>query len=135
MELSFVYGLKKVGLPLVITSGELNNWCFLLDTGSTHNIIFSFVYEHFKDKFKAMNVGTNIMGIEGDSKPTSIVEGTFNFGGNDYTSTFCILDANDAMNQIFTESGIQIHGIIGTQFLIENAWVVDYKKFVVYENE
>lgn len=47
MEFPLTYGLRKTGLPLILTSGKLKNVCFLIDTGSTHNSIFSFVYEHF----------------------------------------------------------------------------------------
>ena len=38
---------EKVGLQLVTTSGKLKNFCFLIDTGATHNILFSYVYECF----------------------------------------------------------------------------------------
>lgn len=52
MEFPLTYGLRKTGLPLILTSGKLKNVCFLIDTGSTHNSIFSFVYDHFKDEFQ-----------------------------------------------------------------------------------
>ena len=48
-QLSF--GLEKTGMPLILTSGKKKNVCFLIDTSSTCNILFSFVYEHFKDEF------------------------------------------------------------------------------------
>ena len=51
MEFPLTLGLQKSGLPLILTSGELKNICFLIDTGSTHNILFDFVYNHFKDEF------------------------------------------------------------------------------------
>jgi len=35
-----ILGLEKVGLQLVTTSGKLKNFCFLIDTGATHNILF-----------------------------------------------------------------------------------------------
>ena len=28
--------------------------CFLIDTGATHNILFAYVYEHFKNEFKVL---------------------------------------------------------------------------------
>lgn len=61
MEFPLTLGLQKTGLPLIISS---DNLCFLIDTGSTHNTLFSFVYEHFKDRFKVLEERRNIIGID-----------------------------------------------------------------------
>ena len=52
MEFPLTYGLRKTGLPLILTSGKLKNVCFLIDTGSTHNSIFSFVTTILKMSFR-----------------------------------------------------------------------------------
>ena len=111
--------------------GKLKNLCFLIDTGSTHNTLFDFVYEHFKDEFKLLDSTCRTMGIEGHYKETPVIEATFNFEGIDYTSTFSVLDAADAIIQVQEETGVQIHGVLGTQFLIENKWIVDFDKLIV----
>lgn len=131
MEFPLLFGLQKTGLPLIITSGKLKNLCFLIDTGSTHNILFSYVYEHFSDEFKILNNTQNIMGIEGEYKETPIIEGTFNFEGKDYTSTFYVFNATNAVVHIEEETGVQIHGILGIQFLIENKWVINFDKNII----
>ena len=61
MEFPLALGLEKTGLPLIISS---DNLCFFIDTGSTHNTLFSFVYEHFKDRFKVLEERRNIIGID-----------------------------------------------------------------------
>lgn len=131
MEFSLTFGLEKTGLPLIVTSGRLKNLCFFIDTGATHNVLFSYVYEHFKDKFKTLDEKQNIMGIEGHYEETSIIEATFNFEGIDYTSTFSVFDATDAVQQIQEETGVQIHGVLGTQFLLENGWNIDFDKLKI----
>ena len=131
MEFPLTLGLQKTGLPLIITSGKLKNLCFLIDTGSTHNILFSYVYEHFSDEFKILNNTQNIMGIEGEYKETPIIEGTFNFEGKDYTSTFSVFNATNAVVQVEEETGVQIHGILGIQFLIENKWVINFDNNII----
>lgn len=131
MEFPLLFGLQKTGLPLIITSGKLKNLCFLIDTGSTHNILFSYVYEHFSDEFKILNNTQNIMGIEGEYKETPIIEGTFNFEGKDYTSTFSIFNATNAVVQVEEETSVQIHGILGIQFLIENKWIINFDKNII----
>ena len=56
---------------------------------------------------------------------------TFNFEGRDYTSTFSVLDASEAIKQVQDETGIQIHGVLGVQFLIENKWIIDFEQMRV----
>lgn len=134
MEFPLTLGLQKIGLPLIMTSGRLKNICFLIDTGATHNILFKFVYEHFKKEFKILKGKQSIMGIEGHYKESPIIEATFNFEGTDYTSTFSVVDASDAVAQIQEETGMQIHGILGIPFLVENEWIVDFETCTVKTN-
>lgn len=135
MEFPLTFGLQKTGLPLIVTSGKLKNLCFLIDTGSTHNTLFSFVYEHFKDEFKLLDSSYRTMGIEGHYKEVPVIEATFNFEGVDYTSTFAVLNASEAIAQVQEETGVQIHGVLGNQFLMENNWIIDFKKCVITNNE
>lgn len=131
MEFPLTFGLPKTGLPLIITSGKLKNMCFLIDTGATHNILFTYVYEHFQNEFKHLDKKQNIMGIEGHYKEVPIIEATFNFEGRDFTSTFSVLDATDAVMQVQKETGVQIHGILSTDFLMENNWIIDFEKLKI----
>ena len=57
LKTNFKYALKRVGLPLIITNNE-PHLCLLIDTGSTHNILFSFVLEAYPELFNLMNVET-----------------------------------------------------------------------------
>ena len=137
MEFPLIFGLQKTGLPLIVTSGKLKNLCFLVDTGATHNVLFTYVYEHFKNEFKILNGTQNITGIEGEYKETPLIEATFNFEGNDYTSTFSVLDASEAVTQVQEETGVQIHGILSTDFLIKNKWIINFDKLIIstYDSE
>lgn len=125
------FGLEKIGLPLILTSGRKKNVCFLIDTGSTHNTLFSFVYEHFKDDFRIIEENQETMGIESRFQESITVEGTFNFEGTEYTSTFAVVKANDRITQLQEDTGVQLHGILGIHFLIENKWKIDFEKMIV----
>ena len=129
MEFPLTFGVQKTGLPLIVTSGKLKNMCFLIDTGSTHNTLFDFVYEHFKDEFKLLDSTCRTMGIEGHYKET------FNFEGVDYTSTFSVLNATDAIAQVQEETGVQIHGVLGIEFLIKNKWIIDFETYNIKCND
>lgn len=135
MEFPLTFGLQKVGLPLIITSGKLKNICFLIDTGATHNTLFDFVYEHFKREFKLLDGTYKTMGIEGHYQEVPMIEATFNFEGKDYSSVFAVLDASDAVKQVQKETGIQIHGVLGTAFLLENNWIIDFEQMKVTDGK
>lgn len=128
MEFPLKFGLHKTGLPLIISS---DNLCFLIDTGSTHNTLFGFVYEHFKDRFKVLEEKRSIIGIDGVQHEAPTIEATFNFEGNDYTSIFSVFDASEAVTQVQEETGVQIHGILSTKFLLENKWIIDFNKLII----
>ena len=131
MRFSLNFGIEKTGKPLILTSGKKKNVCFLIDTGSTHNTLFSFVYEHFKDDFRIIEEDQKTMGIESRFQDSTTVEGTFNFDGTEYTSTFEVVKANDTITQLQEETGVQLHGILGIPFLMENKWKIDFEKMIV----
>ena len=135
MEYPIHYGLEKTGLPLILTTDNPKNLCFLIDTGSTNDVIFDFVYQHFKDYFTLTDESQDIMGIDGSLKPTIIVNSDLQFEDLRYKTPFVILEANDAITQIQAETGIQIHGILGTPFLIENKCLIDFDKLIIKSNE
>lgn len=134
MEFPLTFGLQKTGLPLIVSSGKLKNLCFLIDTGATHNVLFTYVYEHFRSEFKLLSEKQNIMGIEGHCKETPIIEATFDFEGSEYTSTFSVFDATEAIAQVQQETGVRIHGILSTDFLIQNKWIINFDKLIISTN-
>lgn len=131
MKYPIHYGLEKAGLPLILTTDNPKNLCFLIDTGSTNDVIFDFVYQHFKDYFTLTAESQNIMGIDGSLKPTIIVNADLQFDDLRYKAPFVVLEANDAITQVQTETGIQIHGILGMPFLLDNKLVLDFNNLKV----
>lgn len=131
MKYSIHFGLEKAGLPLILTTDKPKNLCFLIDTGSTNDVIFDFEYQQFKDYFTLTAESQNIMGIDGPLKPTIIVNADLQFDDLKYKSPFVVLEANDAINQVQSETGIQIHGVLGIPFLMENKCLIDFGKLII----
>ena len=105
MEFPLYWGLQKIGLPLIVVTctddtGTTRDLCLLIDTGSTNNIMFSFVYEHFQKGFKSLDKQGSVMGFEGQQHETPQIEATFDFEGQNYTSIFSVLDVSDGMKHI-----------------------------------
>lgn len=89
MEFPLTLGLQKTGLPLIATSGKPKNLCFLVDTGATHNVLFTYVFEHFKNEFKVLGDYQSTMGIEGNYKEYPTIEATFTFEGIVTLKLYC----------------------------------------------
>lgn len=130
MEIPIEYSLTKLGLPLIVTSSK-PNLCFLIDTGATHNIVFSYVYEEIPQYFSSLQDTSCLMGIEGTQQRTNQVEASISFDNRESIIPFSVMDANAAILQIQKESGIQIHGILGIPFLTQNKWILDFNNLSV----
>ena len=132
MEFPLYWGLQKTGLPLIVVTctddtGTARELCLLIDTGSTNNILFSFVYEHFQKNFKSLKEQGSIMGFEGQQHETPQIEATFD-------SIFSVLDVSDGMKHVQEDSGVQIHGVLGIHFLVDYEWIIDFNELKILNN-
>lgn len=131
MEFPIQFSLERVGLPLIKSTDNPKNLCFLIDTGSTNDVIFDFVFEHFKNHFTITSESQNIMGIDGSFKPSIIVNADLQFDDVSYKAPLVVLEANDAISQVQEETGIQIHGVLGIPFLFKNKCLIDFDKLMI----
>lgn len=132
MRYSLNYGLGKSQLPIILVDVKGEYLCFILDTGSTCSLIDSTVVEYFKDIVEPVG-DYFISGIEGTKHKVDMIILPFNFEGQIYKPKFCVKPLLDAFSCIEQESGIQIHGLIGTDFLLENKWIIDFNKIEIRE--
>ena len=130
MNIPISYSISKVGLPLIVTSSK-PKLCFLIDTGATHNIMFSYVYEELPSYFSTLDHSLKMIGIEGTENNVSQVKTNLCFENKEAAVIFSVLEATNAVRQIQQESGIQIHGILGIPFLIQNKWILDFNNLTV----
>ena len=130
MKIPIEYSLTKLGLPLIITSSK-PNLCFLIDTGATHNIVFSYVYEELSQYFSSLLDTSCLMGIEGTQQKANQVETSISFDNKESKVTFSVMEANAVILQVQKESGVQIHGILGIPFLTQNKWILDFNTLTV----
>lgn len=119
------YGLNKAKLPIIMVKVEDKYLCFILDTGSTCCLIDSNVVEYFKDIVEPIG-DYSISGIDGTKHNVDVVILPFNFEGYTYKPKFCVQPLSDAFKSIEEDNGIQVHGLLGTDFMLENKWIIDF---------
>lgn len=132
MYYSLYYGFHSTRLPIILVDVKGEHLCFILDTGSTCSLIDSTVVEYFKDIVEPVG-DYCISGIEGTKHKVDMIILPFNFEGQLYKPKFCVRPLLDAFKGIEDESEIQIHGLLGTDFLLENKWIIDFNKIEIRE--
>lgn len=132
MEFPLTYGLETASLALICTTDDL---IFMLDTGANHSVLFTYTYEHLKETLKDLDGTREMMGMEGSKVAMNRVEGTINILGKDYTHVFSIFDGSKTFGAIQEKTGIQIHGILGLDFMVKYRWILDFERYVVIEKE
>ena len=130
MKYSLSHGLTSIGLPTIPVEVNNKKLCFILDTGSTCILIDSTVVEYFKDIIELVG-DYYISGIEGTKHKVDMITLPFNFEGQIYKPKFCVRPLLDAFKSIEDESGIQVHGLIGTDFLLKNKWIIDFNELKI----
>ena len=99
---------------------------FDIDTGSSYNIIFDYVYNQFPQGFEATNKSSDIFGIDGKYNTCPTVKCNLCFDNQSYETEFQVICANDAVNNVQKDLGVQLHGVLGMQFLKDNNCVIDF---------
>lgn len=72
-------------------------------------------------------------GIDGEVKssmPTCTME--VKYKDNPFEDTFTILNMDSAFRQVKEDSGVQLHGILGSLFFQKYKYVIDFKSLVAY---
>ena len=120
------YGLLKAKLPLIPVEVKGNSLCFLLDTGATHNILDSKVASYFEEIITPVGEG-NLISLAGITEAAKRVNLPFTFEGKEYDTIFTVFDTTNSFEQVEKESGIPIHGLLGTEFLLEHEWTINFE--------
>ena len=129
MDIPLNYSIQKTGLPLIVTSSK-PHLCFLVDSGSTHNLIFSYVLTAL-DEIRPIDTNTSITGITGNAIESKQIDYGVAFGETWYDCTWSIVEAPQVIIQLQNETGLQVHGILGVPFLTQNEWIIDFKNLTI----
>lgn len=131
VNMSFKEAMDLVELPVVTFLNGDKKLNFLLDTGSNISQINSSVLP-FLDYKKVEEKNMDVIGIEGNKVNTEFCEMTITYKGQEFVNKFCIHDLDDAFAIVREESGVQIHGILGSLFFQKYKYVFDFASLIAY---
>jgi hypothetical protein len=123
--------ISKTGLvyvPFTCNGKELN---FLLDTGSTISYIDAQTAVELGCKFKRCS--EVVTGLGGDQEITEYCEIKLETPTTVTEIELPLANFKYAFSQVEEESGIEIHGLLGNNFLLASKYVIDYDKMMVFK--
>lgn len=129
-EISFREAMDLAELPVITFYNGDRKINFLLDTGSNisylnKNIVSSLVVESTGEE-------SNIIGIEGNKVNCKICKMIIRRKNQEFEEEFSIADLDKAFRIVKEESGVQIHGILGSRFFEKYKYVLDFKDYIAY---
>lgn len=135
MRFNISFSIQTLGLPVIPVKlfNETNSSLLIIDTGSDRSIMDIAVYNHFKDKITNSEQGQNIITTNGTTSSTLTAIFDFTIDDNQkYSEPFTCMECSVGFDQIEKETGYQLHGILGTDFLVKHQWKIDFEKLQIH---
>lgn len=129
-KMSFREAMDLAEMPVVTFYQGDKKFNFLLDTGSNYSHISKEAAKEIQGEI--MKAQAKVSGI-GEGTTSGVCRTTLSYKGADYDIDLSITDhLTDAFAAIKTETGVQVHGLIGNQFFQKHKYVLDFEELVAY---
>lgn len=128
--ISFRQGFELTELPVITLWQGDKKYNFLLDTGSNNSVIDSNVLKHME--YEKIEKSTSFCGVEGISKTLPICRITVSYKDKKYPYEYVINDMKEVFGSIKKETGVTLHGIIGSKFFNQFKYILDFEELIAY---
>ena len=129
-KISFKEAMDLVELPVVTFYNGDTKLNFLLDTGSNVSYINSSIIPLLVHEKTDKEMDT--IGIEGNKVSNQFCKMSVTYKNQVFEEEFSIADLDEAFGVVKQESGVQIHGILGSKFFERYRYVLDFKELIAY---
>lgn len=129
-NISFREAMDLVELPIITFYNKDTKLNFLLDTGSDLSYINKSILPSLE--YVEINESRNIISVGGNSQSLGCCNMTVTYKSQKFIDRFYISDLDEAFRAIKAETGVQIHGILGSKFFVKYKYVLDFKDLIAY---
>ena len=129
-RISFKESMDLVDLPIITFYSNDTKINFLLDTGSDSSYINKSMLENLK--YTKTNKKNYVIGIEGNSVESFTCNIDILYKDKIFTEEFSICDLDRAFTTVKQETGVQIHGILGSKFFKKYRYIIDFNELMAY---
>ncbi len=128
-RIRFLGDAAVYGLPFIrIEEGVFEGVVFMIDTGANDNVLAGKAYKQLEEFFSDEEGTSSLFGIDGKAVEAPHVSAALSFCGKEFKMMFLVREEDDAFVRLSTEVGFPVCGIIGTKFMAEHGWVIDFGK-------
>lgn len=129
---SFKESMDLTSLPVITFYNNGKKLNLLLDTGANNSVLNARELEGCL--YTKMDAVGTLSGLEGVKRRVEYVKMELSYLKDVFEANFQVTDMNQAFDGIKQESGVMIHGILGTAFFEKYKYIIDFEKFIAYSN-
>lgn len=131
--MSFKEAMDLVDLPLITFYNEGTKLNFLLDTGSSMNVINEAILKTLV--YTKLEGSGTVYGMEGNIMDIDYISMKFTHGKDSYSSIFQVINMQKAFGKIKEEYGVTVHGILGSTFFKDYGYILDFESLIAYSKK
>lgn len=129
-RMSFRETMDLCELPIITLMNNGHKLNFLLDTGASKSVIHSGALEGLNYD-KSDKIG-DIYGIDGKRQNISFINMPIAYKGKDYYEEFQVVDMSISFNNLKSDFGVNLHGILSSTFFQKYRYVLNFDELVAY---
>lgn len=131
--MSFRESMDLTNLPIVTFYQGDKKFNFLLDTGASLSVINQSALESIEHTTLEGN-GT-LFGVDGVNRDVTYASINLTYKSRNYSEDFQVLDIQNAIDQVKSESGVNMIGILGSEFFRKYRYILDFNELVAYSKK
>lgn len=129
-RISFKESMDLTELPVATFNCNRKKLNFLLDTGSNLSYINSSILSLLDHEI--IDRESSVIGFEGNEVSTGSCKIAVTYKKKNFEEEFNIADLDAAFKVVKQESGVQLHGILGSRFFEKYKYIIDFKNLIAY---
>ena len=129
-SISFWETFKLTRLPIITFTQGDKDLNFIFDSGSDHNIIDSNVLNDIEHEL--LDVEGSVFGVNGKSENTKVCRISLSHKDKEYPANYLVCDMSGAVKKMKDMHGVNVHGLLGTDFFEAYKYVLDFNKMIAY---
>lgn len=130
-KMSIKESLDLAQIPIVTFQEGDTKLNFLLDSGSSHSHISKSIAKKLTGS--PVEVSYSCITAGGNNTSSKIIESVLKYKEEEFKVNLFINEELDAsFKAVKKDCGVQLHGILGSDFLKEHKYILDFAEFVAY---
>lgn len=130
--ISFQEGYDLTELPVITVICNDKKLNFILDTGANLSYINKESLNEKDVKVKINEEKSRTITAGGSIDNIHMVHLEFKYKDHVFSDNFVVQDFSSIFRELAQETGVKVHGLLGTSFFNKYKYVIDFSKYIAY---